>query len=358
MIEVGGKYYLYRHIRVDKNTVFYVGMGTRSNSDIKKGTYNRAGTKNGRNIFWRQIVSVTDYISEIILESNDRDFIFKKEIEFIKLYGRKDLKEGHLSNLNDGGYGDNKSSTSIQKMIDSQKASGSYEKSRERMRYYAKLHNINGENNYKKTYIYNLDGSFFMSFKNRKSCSQYLNQKIQNIYIAVRRKTSCGGYFVANYKRDNINTTLFRISSYKRKVVQISASYEVVAIFESGSLAAKTVKGDKANILSSINGLRKCKGFYWGYEESYKETICKIKSKKLLPYPEERRKKAKETFARYMTENPNAHIHEKPVVNIETGEEYNGISEILSFVNYSRRQMSRRLSGEIVNRTSYRYLNI
>ena len=69
--------YLYKHIRLDTNEVFYVGIG---------GKY-RPNQKN-RNTIWKRIVAKTDYKIEIILESNDYEFIKQKEIELIKSYGR------------------------------------------------------------------------------------------------------------------------------------------------------------------------------------------------------------------------------------------------------------------------------
>lgn len=94
------KYYLYRHIRLDTNKVFYVGVGTNTN---KK--YVRANSCLKRNIFWNRVVNKTRYEVEILLESNDYDFILSKEKEFIKLYGRRDLGLGTLCNLTDGGEG-------------------------------------------------------------------------------------------------------------------------------------------------------------------------------------------------------------------------------------------------------------
>lgn len=98
-----GKYYLYRHIRLDKNEPFYIGIGTKR--PIHDGVYNRAITKTVRNDIWGKIASKTKYIVEILLESNNYDFILQKEIEFIKLYGRINLRTGILSNLTDGGAG-------------------------------------------------------------------------------------------------------------------------------------------------------------------------------------------------------------------------------------------------------------
>jgi len=88
-------YYLYRHIRLDKNEVFYIGIGTS----------NRFNSKFSRNRYWNHITSMTEWKSEIILSDLTREIAEEKEKEFILLYGRKDLKKGTLCNLTDGGTG-------------------------------------------------------------------------------------------------------------------------------------------------------------------------------------------------------------------------------------------------------------
>jgi hypothetical protein len=95
------KYYLYRHIRLDKNEPFYIGIGT----NYININYKRAKAKDRRSKAWNNIINKTNYEVEIMLESNDLNFIRNKEIEFIKLYGRKDLGKGTLANLVDGGEG-------------------------------------------------------------------------------------------------------------------------------------------------------------------------------------------------------------------------------------------------------------
>lgn len=101
MVVDEGKYYLYRHIRLDTNEVFYIGIGSAN----KRTPYKRAMAKDKRNGFWNEIVDKTEYRVEIVLETNSLEFIWEKEIEFIKLYGRRDLKEGTLTNLTNGGKG-------------------------------------------------------------------------------------------------------------------------------------------------------------------------------------------------------------------------------------------------------------
>lgn len=99
--------YLYRHIRLDKNEVFYVGIGSDENYDAKKYhlIFKRAYYKCARNKHWTSIILKTPYDVEIIMEGLTWDEACDKEKEFIKLYGRRDLKEGTLCNLTDGGEG-------------------------------------------------------------------------------------------------------------------------------------------------------------------------------------------------------------------------------------------------------------
>ena len=105
------KYYLYRHIRLDKYQPFYIGIGTiykKDKNSINKNTlYRRAFSLQKKSNIWKKISNKTEYKVEIMIESNDYNFIKQKEIEFIKLYGRIDLNNGILSNLTNGGEGTN-----------------------------------------------------------------------------------------------------------------------------------------------------------------------------------------------------------------------------------------------------------
>jgi hypothetical protein len=90
--------YVYRHIRLDTNKVFYIGIG--SSTD-----YKRAKSKLDRNRYWKSIVGKTDYKIEILLDELSVEEVRIKEIEFIALYGRHNLGLGTLCNLTDGGEG-------------------------------------------------------------------------------------------------------------------------------------------------------------------------------------------------------------------------------------------------------------
>ena len=95
--------YLYRHIRLDNNEVFYVGIGGFSKYE-KEYTYKRA-YDNRRNKWWKSIIDNTNYEVDILLENLTWEEACIKEIEFIKIYGRRDLGLGTLVNLTNGGDG-------------------------------------------------------------------------------------------------------------------------------------------------------------------------------------------------------------------------------------------------------------
>jgi hypothetical protein len=92
--------YVYRHIRLDKNEPFYIGIGSDEN-----GKYLRAKKKNSRSKYWHSIVKNYGYSIDIILDDLTWEEACEKEKEFILLYGRKDLETGILCNMTDGGDG-------------------------------------------------------------------------------------------------------------------------------------------------------------------------------------------------------------------------------------------------------------
>ena len=91
--------YVYRHIRLDKNEPFYIGIG-------KDDTYKRAyqSSKTKRSDFWHNIAS-KGYEVEILMDNLTWEQACEKEKEFISIYGRKDLGQGSLVNLTNGGDG-------------------------------------------------------------------------------------------------------------------------------------------------------------------------------------------------------------------------------------------------------------
>lgn len=89
--------YLYRHIRLDKNVPFYIGIGSSEN-------YARAKDGVKRSILWKRIAA-KGYEVEILIDGLTWEQACEKEKEFISIYGRIDLKTGTLANMTDGGDG-------------------------------------------------------------------------------------------------------------------------------------------------------------------------------------------------------------------------------------------------------------
>lgn len=90
--------YVYRHIRLDKNEPFYIGIGSDSN-------YSRAYTRKNRNKIWKYITNKSDFRVEIMVDDISKDYACKKEMEYISLYGKIINSTGILANITDGGDG-------------------------------------------------------------------------------------------------------------------------------------------------------------------------------------------------------------------------------------------------------------
>lgn len=93
-------YFVYRHVRLDKNIPFYIGIGKKYNNNLD---YRRAYSSNTRSKLWTSIFNKTEIKVEILFEHENRDIITEKEKEFISLYGRIDIKTGTLANHTSGG---------------------------------------------------------------------------------------------------------------------------------------------------------------------------------------------------------------------------------------------------------------
>lgn len=99
-------HYLYRHIRLDTNQVFYIGLGTKTRQNMFltiKSEFYRAYDFKKRNIIWKRIAAKTNVRVEILFESDDLSLIQQKEKEFILIYGRLVNQTGLLANLAEGG---------------------------------------------------------------------------------------------------------------------------------------------------------------------------------------------------------------------------------------------------------------
>lgn len=85
---------VYQHRRNDTGDVFYIGIGSKKD---------RAKSRYGRNLYWKNIVNKVGYTIEILHTNISRSEAEKIETELIQKFGRKDLGLGNLVNLTDGG---------------------------------------------------------------------------------------------------------------------------------------------------------------------------------------------------------------------------------------------------------------
>lgn len=86
---------VYQHRRLIDDEIFYIGIGVKG----------RPYTKRGRNKHWISYTNKYEYIVDILFENLTWEEACIKEKSLILYYGRRDLKEGTLVNMTDGGEG-------------------------------------------------------------------------------------------------------------------------------------------------------------------------------------------------------------------------------------------------------------
>lgn len=193
-------YYLYRHIRLDKNEVFYIGIGkiNKSTKSYSKDSekYRRAYTTKNRNKHWLNVVNLTKYDVEILFESSNRNTIIEKEKEFIKLYGRKDLDLGTLCNFTNGGEGKegvlHSEETKLKQSI-SAKRNITPNRKKELLEQLNRKHSTKGKfgkDHYRsfKIYQYSLNNEFIKVWDSMSDIKRELNFNISHISLCVNNK--------------------------------------------------------------------------------------------------------------------------------------------------------------------------
>lgn len=118
---------VYRHHRLDKNEVFYVGIGKKES---------RAFDMVHRNHIWKGIKTRSEVKVEIVARDLSWELACELEQLMISEYGRIDLHSGTLANLTDGGDGSvgvKQSQETIDKRADSNRGRKNTEETKRKM---------------------------------------------------------------------------------------------------------------------------------------------------------------------------------------------------------------------------------
>lgn len=242
-----GKYYLYRHIRLDKNIPFYIGFGTKpSMCNNYYDEYKRAFSKQ-RNGFWKIIASKSDYSVEIIYEDDDKEIVLRKEIEFIKLYGRINIWTGTLVNLSAGGIYRHEWSCASRKKASASKKGVKHTRDSVEKRA-AKLRNRPFSEERRANMVLN-------HFTKRDGYVSPLKGKKKTPEEAERLRTANIG------KRLSIRTEF-----KSRPILKLDAAGNKIAAYSGAAEAAKEMKCSVGLITHAVRGrIKTARGFRWKY---------------------------------------------------------------------------------------------
>jgi len=231
MIVPNGQYYLYRHIRLDNNQPFYIGVGKKNKH---QGAYSRAMDRKNRNDIWKGIEKRTDISVEIVLETDDKDFIVKKEIEFISLYGKIISNTGTLANMQNGGM------YAANKITPIKEGHPEYQKRIDRLKIINKKRV--GSNNFnvlsRQVYVYSLCGGLLFGFDSIAQCADWLGKPFNRytIYEKIDKGINYFNYIFCSYQKRNIDVSKFSISNSvdcrSKRVAKINEFGEIIKIYE------------------------------------------------------------------------------------------------------------------------------
>lgn len=228
--------YVYRHIRLDKNEPFYIGIGSSQ-------YYNRAYRHKNRSDLWKRISVRGGYEVEILLDNLTWDEACNKEKEFIALYGRIDLKTGCLANMTDGGDG------TMNAIISEKQRKAVADANKRR---------IFTEEDRKK---------ISERHTGRKQTEETKKKMSESIKNSEKHKIACkiNSQKFIGYKHSE-QAKLKIASSKARKVVQKSMINEIIKIWDSAKQIQRETNFSQANISRCCNGESKQSyGFRWEY---------------------------------------------------------------------------------------------
>lgn len=273
--------YVYRHIRLDKNEPFYIGIGSDTG-----GRYFRANSKR-RNKVWSSIVNKCDYKIEITHDNITWQEACSIEMYLIAFYGRIDRRTGGLANLTDGGEGviGYIFPDEVKRRIAASNSGKVFSKERRANIGRSKVgkpapnrgikmsasqhekHLLLSANKKMPVLKYSISGSLLKKYSSAIEAAKDTELGQGNITNACNRKIMYGG-FLWRYERDESRTTIEPYLVRVVPVVQISSSGDMVAEYESAIDAARKNNYQKSSILRVCNGrYKQAYGFSWEFKK-------------------------------------------------------------------------------------------
>ena len=172
--------YVYTYTRLDKDEIFYVGIGSDFN-------YKRAKNKSLRTDYFKKIINKSKCRLDIVFDDLTWEEACLKEIELIALYGRRDLGIGTLINFTDGGEG----------------RKGS-------------------QNRITPTYQIDLKGNIIKEWINIETICKELNIHRQSLYAVLNKKVwTCRNFiwvYKEKYNKTYVQEIVFKINKNKERV--------------------------------------------------------------------------------------------------------------------------------------------
>jgi len=238
------KYYIYQHVRLDKNEIFYIGKGTKKH---KGNAYIRAFTKNSRNQYWKNITQSVPYRVEILEEYDSEEECLKRETELIRLHGYSWNGTGTLCNMVED---DNE------------------------IRRLARIQSK--KRNSKEVHQYDLEGNYIKSFT---SITDTIKEYPCDIYNAVSgRHSTAGGFQWRAIKYDKLkpyNEELNEIENSKL-VYQYDTDNNLIKEWKGTKQPSKELGINRGAIRNCLSKLTKTAGgFKWSYSKLLKENNTK-----------------------------------------------------------------------------------
>lgn len=192
-------HYLYQHVRLDTDEVFYIGKGVQKKPNYK---YYRAFDKKRRNNIWNNIVKKTEYRVEILFINLSEKECFNIETELITKYGKIYDKSGTLANYTNGGEGQLRFHKNSKKQIEAANKARqvAWKLPKTKKQIEAVTQNILKANPEKKVLQYDLNMNLLNEFKSLAEAARNIKGNHGNISMCCQGKRKTAYKFIWKYK--------------------------------------------------------------------------------------------------------------------------------------------------------------